>query len=117
MFRRLALALMALVVLSGCGPQEPAAVGGPPLMRRLTEDQYRKIIGDVFGPDIVIGGRFAPLTRTDGLLALGASASIINSSSYELYDNLARAIAAQVVDDAHREWLVPCKPRDRKSVG
>ncbi len=110
MNRRVVLFLTALLTLSACGPQEPESLGGPPLMRRLTEDQYRRIVADVFGPDIVIGGRFAPLTRTDGLLALGASASIINSSSYELYDNLARAIAAQVVDSAHRDWLVPCKP-------
>jgi len=110
MFRRVVLAVVTLAVLSACGPSEPESAGGPPVMRRLTEDQYRLVISDVFGPDILVAGRFDPVTRTDGLIALGASAAAINASSYELYDNLARGVAEQVVDENHRDWLVKCQP-------
>lgn len=110
MVRRFALAFATLTFLSACGPAEPEVVGGPPIMRRLTEDQYRSVISDVFGPNIVVAGRFDPVTRTDGLIALGASVAAINASSYELYDNIARGVAAQVVDEAHRDWLVSCEP-------
>ena len=62
----------SVLALTACGPGEPKVEGGVPDLRRLTEDQYRRIIADVFGADVVIGGRFDPLVRTGGLLAVGA---------------------------------------------
>ncbi len=58
-------------LLAACGPKEPDTAGNPTAMRRLTEAQYRNVIADTFGPTITFGGRFDPLQRTDGLLALG----------------------------------------------
>ena len=58
--------------LAGCGPQEPETAGAPLGIRRLSEEQYRNIIADVFGSGIVVSGRFDPMIRTDGLLAVGA---------------------------------------------
>jgi hypothetical protein len=110
--RRFVVAVLAFAVLAGCGPTEPKTAGGPPAMRRLTEEQYRRIIADVFGEDIVIGGRFDPVNRSGGLLAIGASATAINGSAFERYDALARAIAAQVVAPDNRDVLIPCKPAD-----
>ena len=106
------LAAAFMLALTGCGAVEPDSAGGPPTMRRLTESQYRQVVADVFGDDIVVGGRFDPVNRVDGLLAVGASRTAINVSAFERYDTLARSIAAQVVDPAHRKVLVPCHPVD-----
>lgn len=83
---------------------------GPSVTRRLTAEQYRNIIHDVFGGDIDLGGRFEPDLRSDGLLAVGASQVSITAAGMEQYDAMGRAVAAQVVDEHHRDMLVPCTP-------
>ena len=89
---------------------EPATLGGPPVIRRLTPDQYRQTIADVFGPGIQLGGRFEPDVRISGLNAVGAAQVSVTASGFEQYDGMARAIAAQVLDEAHRPMLMPCAP-------
>jgi hypothetical protein len=91
---------------------EPAASDAQPVVRRLTPDQYRRIIADIFGPTITIAGRFEPDMRQDGLLAVGAGHVSVTASGLEQYDAIARGVAAQVVDEQHRGTLVPCAPRD-----
>ena len=101
----------SLLALASCGGDKgPASAGGPPTIRRLTQEQYVAIIADVFGPDIKIGGRFDPDIREEGLLAVGTSHVSVTPSSLEQYDGMARGIAGQVVDEAHRAELVGCKP-------
>ncbi len=91
---------------------EPAdAVGGAPLMRRLTEAQYRATVADIFGPDIPVVGRFERELRTEGLVAIGTSESGLSPFALEQYDISARGIAAAVVSEERRDDLVPCKPR------
>lgn len=102
--------LAATLVLSSCGESEPATEGSEPQLRRLTEQQYRNTIRDVFGGNIVVAGRFDPLERIDGLLALGASSATITPAALERYEALARSIALQVVDENNRKILVPCAP-------
>jgi hypothetical protein len=80
-------------------------------MRRITQDQYRQIIADVFGKTIKLGGRFEPDQRDAGLLAVGASQVSVTASGFEQYDDMARAIAAQVVDEQHRSVTIPCVPK------
>jgi hypothetical protein len=99
-----------ILALCACGSPEPKSAGGPAVMRRLTEDQYRQVVADIFGSDIVIGGRFDPINRQNGLLAVGAGATAINGSAFDKYDALARAIAGQVFDSARRDVLLPCRP-------
>lgn len=96
------------LLLSGCGPSEPPVAGGTPDLRRLTEAQYRNIIADVFGSGIRFGGRFDPLVRTEGLLALGARSAPITASGFEQLEQLARAIADQVTSPTNRPTLVGC---------
>src|SRR3984885_3046884 len=84
-------------------------------MRRITQDQYRQIIADVFGKTIKLGGRFEPDQRDGGLLAVGASQVSVTASGFEQYDDMARAIAAQVVDEQHRAVTVPCVPQSAQS--
>ena len=52
-----------------------AAAPGPYLagLRRLTESQYRNSISDIFGPDILVQGKFEPDQRVGGLLAASSS--------------------------------------------
>ncbi len=59
-----ALAVLALK------PRRPENAPGPSVTRRLTADQYRNIIADVFGEDIDLGGRLEPDLR-DGRPACG----------------------------------------------
>jgi hypothetical protein len=89
---------------------EPAISGAPTLARRLRPDQYRRVIADVFGPAIKVEGRFEPDVRDDGLFAVGAGHVGVTAAGMEQYDAMARGIAAQVVSEAHRDTLIPCKP-------
>jgi hypothetical protein len=80
--------------------------------RRVTESQYRHAIRDIFGPDIVINGRFEPDRREDGLQAVGSANLSITPSGFEQYFAMARSIGDQVLDPKRREASVPCKPAD-----
>jgi hypothetical protein len=109
-----ALAALGILALAGCGPSEPKTAGTPVGVQRLSATQYRQMISDIFGADIKLGGRFEPGLRKNGLLAVGGSAVAMSPSGFEQYDTMARTIAAQIVDDKHREALIPCKPADAK---
>jgi Protein of unknown function (DUF1592)/Protein of unknown function (DUF1588)/Protein of unknown function (DUF1585)/Protein of unknown function (DUF1595)/Protein of unknown function (DUF1587) len=112
---RTLLAIAACAVLAACS-REPTTQGGPMQMRRLTEAQYRNAIADIFGADIVVAGRFEPIIRPDqGLIADGAALTAISPAGFEQYDSMARGIASQVVDEAHRATLLPCAPGDPKA--
>lgn len=90
---------------------EPKPIGGPLLMRRLTELQYRATIADVFAPDVAIAGRFERGLREDGLIAVGTSHGGMSPFSLEQYDVSARGIAAEVTSEKRRAQFVPCRPR------
>ncbi len=100
-----------LLVFSGLGCDVREAVG-PIAMRRITADQYRQTIADVFGSDIRVVGRFEPDARRDGLLAVGTAWVSVTPAGFEQYDSIARRIAAQVVAPENRERFVPCTPAD-----
>lgn len=102
-------ALVVLLALVGCS-SEPVTEGAEPQIRRLSEAQYRNIVGDVFGRGIVIAGRFDPVERIDGLLAVGAGKATITPAGLERYEALARSIARQVVSPENRTVLFPCRP-------
>ena len=109
--RTVAILAALTIALSGCGESEPLTEGGEPQLRRLTEQQYRNTIRDVFGRHIVVASRFDPLERIDGLLALGASSATITPAALERYEALGRSIAMQVVDEKNRKTLIPCEPQ------
>ncbi len=81
-----------------------------PAARRLTQTQYRQIISDVFGPGIRVAGRLDPDVRAHGLIGVGAAAATVTPASLEQYDQLARAIAAEVLLPRHRAVFMPCAP-------
>ena len=102
-----ATASLAVVVAAADPPS-----ASPSGMRRLTDEQYRNAITDVFGEDIVYAGRFDPVLRpTHGLQIQGVSQIAVSPAGFEQYDKVGRAIAAQVVDERHRTMLVGCTPK------
>jgi hypothetical protein len=105
-----ALCAAGAILLAGTAGQADQPQAGVPKLRRLTEAQYRGTIADIFGPDIKISGRFEPDLRVGGLLAAGTSAVSLTPSGAEQYEQIARGIAEQVVDKAHRDRLVGCQP-------
>jgi len=90
-----------------------AAAPGPYLagLRRLTESQYRNSISDIFGPDILVQGKFEPDQRVGGLLAASSSTLSITPAGFEGYAKIADGIARQVVDEKHRAKLLACTPK------
>jgi hypothetical protein len=88
--------------------------GGPLVVRRLTEDQYRNIIKDLFG-DVTIGGRFEPGSRLEWLVTVGASKATVTPGGMDEYDRMATGIAQQVVDATRRDQFIACKPADPKA--
>jgi hypothetical protein len=81
--------------------------------RRITEDQYRHTIADVFGPDIKINARFEPERREEGLQAVGSGMVSLTSSGFEQYFALAGTVADQALDEKRRTASVPCTPVNR----
>ena len=107
-----ALAGVALVLsLAGCGPGEPDTSGGPPMVQRLTENQYRQIIADVFGDDIRIVGRFEPIVRKEGLIEVGTNAATVTPAGFEQFDAMARNITSQLFEPGRRARTLSCKPQ------
>lgn len=85
---------------------------GPPVVRRLTESQYRATIADVFGAEVPIVGRFERGLRSEGLLAVGSSESGVSPFALEQYDASALGIASAVLAEEARSRFVPCAPDD-----
>lgn len=88
------------------GP-EPAAQAPEPVLRRLTEGEFRASIADVLGPDILISS-LEPDHAEGGLLAIGASGEAISPRGVEQYEAAAQSIAEQAM--AAPEGLLPCAP-------
>jgi hypothetical protein len=115
----------AATILAGCsiwavvtmiGSSSGPITPGPSVTRRLTAEQYQNIIHDLFGSDIDLGGRIEPDLRVNGLLAVGASHVSITAAGMEQYDAMARAVAAQALDEQHRDMLLPCQPASASEV-
>lgn len=109
-----AIVVLATAAILGMSRVQADPVGPARLvgMRRITQEQYLQIVADVFGKSIRIGGRFEPDKRDAGLIAVGASQVSVTASGFEQYDDMARSIAGQVVDEQHRSVMLPCAPAD-----
>ena len=66
-------------------------------------------------PRFSITGSFEPETRVQGLLAIGERQSNVSDSGLESYDEIARGVAEQVVDEQHRATFIGCTPQMPKS--
>jgi hypothetical protein len=79
-------------------------------LRRLTQEEYRHSIADIFGPEIEIRGTFEPTRRMGGLEATSTGVLSITPAGFESYTKMADSIATQVTAEKFRSKL-PCAPK------
>ena len=84
---------------------------------RVTPEQYRRTIHQVFGEGIVVEeNKIQPGFRDEGLLAIGERKLTITSAELEQYEKVAQQIAAQVVEPRRRPILVQCAPKSEQAA-
>lgn len=116
---RVSVAILSLIVLvsgptsssvaSGRGATSSQAVS----MRRLTQQEYRNSIADIFGTEIEVRGFFEPTIRIGGLQATSTSVLSVTPVGFESFTKLADSIATQVTGEKYRAKL-PCVPKSAK---
>ncbi|MCP5412631.1 MAG: DUF1592 domain-containing protein [Alphaproteobacteria bacterium] len=84
-------------------------------LRRLTQDEYRNSIADIFGPGIEIRGMFEPTIRVGGLQAASTAVLSVTPAGFESYTKMADSIAVQVTGEKLRDRL-PCTPARAKAA-
>jgi hypothetical protein len=84
-------------------------------LRRLSEQEYRNSIADIFGKDITVQGMFEPQVRMGGLESTSSAVLSVTPAGFESFSKMADSIAIQVTDEKHRGKTVPCKPKDAKA--
>ncbi len=106
--------LAAVTILAGCssGTAEPENSASPLRVRLMTGQQYSNTIAQIFGADISdsVAAPLPPLHRTDGLLASGAAFIGVTSDQLQQIQQAAASVAAKVVDETHRDYLISCTP-------
>ena len=106
--------LAAVTILAGCsgGTAEPENSASPLRVRLLTGQQYSNTIAQIFGADISdsVMAPLPPLHRTDGLLASGAAFIGVTSDQLQQIQQAAASVAAKVIDETHRDYLISCTP-------
>ncbi|MEM9314102.1 MAG: DUF1592 domain-containing protein [Pseudomonadota bacterium] len=108
--RATVLLVLCTSVLLACSPGEPDSPGTRALVSLVTAEQYRNSLGHIFGPGIDLQVEFAPVARTEGLLANSAAIAGVSSAQLQGIQGIASSVASQVVDPRHRNYLVPCTP-------
>ncbi|WOJ94678.1 DUF1592 domain-containing protein [Congregibacter variabilis] len=110
-----AIIAVALCALTGCSDPEPESPGSKAVTSLMTAEQYRNSLGYIFGPGVDLQVEFAPVARTEGLLANSASVAGVSSAQLQGIQSVASSVASQVVDATHRNYLVPCQPASLES--
>lgn len=92
--------------------QFPDQVGTPLRTRLLTAKQFANTIEQVFGSDVSesVLAPIPPMDRTAGLLSSGAAFVGVTSDQISQIQLSAAAVAEKVVDEEHRDFLIPCRP-------
>jgi hypothetical protein len=115
--RKLVNAALSLPLMMCCGQAvvaAPAENSYVVSLRRLTEQEYRNSIADVFGKHIEVRGTFEPTKRTGGLEAVSTALLSVTPVGFESFNKMANDIAAQVTAEKYRHKL-PCAPKDVKA--
>ena len=115
MRKKVLLAVAALLAASAAIPAWAAAGGQVTGLRRLSEQEYRNSIADVFGKDITVSGMFEPQVRMGGLVATSTAVLSVTPVGFDSFSKMADSIALQVTSDKHRK-LVPCAPASAKEA-
>jgi hypothetical protein len=107
-------ALAGALLLAGCeqAPVQPDTNGSVLRTRLMTGEQYANTIAAVFGEDVSdsVIPPMPLMTRRDGLLASGAAFAGVTSDQISQIQLAAASVASKVVDESHRDFLLPCKP-------
>lgn len=106
---------MTLAGLLASGSAFAAPASEVASLRRLTQDEYRNSIADIFGKDIEIRGVFEPTIRVGGLQAASTAVLSVTPAGFESFTKMADSIAVQVTSDKYRAKL-PCAPKDAKAA-
>ena len=106
------------LILAMCGGAVSVAAAPPDnsyvaSLRRLTEQEYRNSIADIFGKEIEVRGSFEPTLRSNGLAAISSGSLSVTPVGFESFNKMANDIAAQVTSEKYRAKL-PCAPKDPK---
>jgi hypothetical protein len=103
------------VAISGVTPAlaAPAENAYVASLRRLTEQEYRNSINDIFGKEIEVRGSFEPTIRTGGLEASSTALLSVTPVGFESFSKMGNDIAAQVTAEKFRGKL-PCAPKESK---
>ena len=112
MRKRVSLAIAALLV---CAASEAMAAraGGDQVvgLRRLTEQEYRNSIADIFGKEIAVQGMFEPGVRMGGLVATSSAVLSVTPAGFDSFSKMADSIALQVTSEKFRGKLLSCAPK------
>lgn len=104
----------AIIFLASCSSDtaEPENSASVLRVRLMTGQQYSNTIAQIFGADISdsVAPPLPPLSRTDGLLASGAAFVGVTSDQIQQIQQAAASVAEKVVDETHRDFLIPCSP-------
>jgi Protein of unknown function (DUF1592)/Protein of unknown function (DUF1588)/Protein of unknown function (DUF1585)/Protein of unknown function (DUF1595) len=113
------LAALAMVVAAnghaddkeakGDQPSAAAVTADRPWLRLISQEEFMNTMSAVFGSDNVKGARFAPMKRTQGLVAISANSAGVTSGSFEQFEGAANAIAERVVGPNNQQFLIPCR--------
>lgn len=110
--RAVALAILVGLVACDSAPQDTLVMASEPRIRLMTSQQYSNSIALVFGEDVSASvlPPMPPMQRTNGLLASGAAFGGLTSDQVSQIQQAATSVAAKVVDEYHRQFLIPCAP-------
>lgn len=103
--------LLAIAAAFGAQAADTDGLADKPTSMRISSSQYRRTIANIFGSSIIISARFEAEERENGLLAIGALNNSVSEDGFERYHEIAKDVAAQVVDKRHRDVLFPCSPK------
>jgi hypothetical protein len=106
MRKGISVAILTAGILAGVGQLPAMGVAGEVVsMRRLTEQEYRNSIGDIFGKDIVVQGVFEPGKRIGGLIEASAALLSVTPVGFDSYSKMADSIAVQATSEKARDRL------------
>jgi hypothetical protein len=107
------LALAVFLVGITCGSAPVWAAGNEQVvgLRRLSEQEYRNSIADIFGHDIAVQGMFEPGVRMGGLVAASTAVLSVTPAGFDSFSKMADSIAIQTTDEKRRSRLVSCTPK------
>lgn len=108
------IALVSVSTAFGLASYQTATGSEVVSMRRLTQQEYRNSIADIFGKEVEVRGSFEPTVRVGGLQAASTSVLSVTPVGFQYFADMANSIASQVTQETYRTKL-PCAPKDAKA--